>query len=108
MKKSFLLHIDKQTIQDIPFEEISFLSSLKANLLDEILDDIYIIEITLSNLDEDMIAALVKIGAYCGEYTGYSYGPRWETAVSKAFESIRHQLKLMADMANLPIQENTN
>jgi hypothetical protein len=32
MKKSFLLHIDKNTIQDIPFEEISFLASLKANL----------------------------------------------------------------------------
>jgi len=108
MKKSFLLYIDKHTIQDIPFEEISFLSSLKANLLEEILDEMYIIEITLSNPDDDIIAALVKIGAYCGEYTGYSHGPRWETAMSKAFESIRHQLKLMADIVNLPVQENTN
>ena len=108
MKKSFLLHIDKHTIEDIPFEEISFLSSLKANLLEEILDEIYIIEITLSNPDDDTIAGLVKIGANCGEYTGYSHGPRWETAVSKAFESIRHQLKLIADMVNLPVQENTN
>lgn len=107
MKKSFLLHIDKNTVQDIPFEEISFLASLKANLLDEILDEIYIIEITLSNPDECEVAALVKIGAYCGEYTGYACGPRWETAVAKAFESIRHQLKLLNNLT-LPIQENTN
>src|ERR1044071_4914591 len=89
MKKSFLMHIDKNTIQDIPFEEISFLSSLKANLLEEILEEIYIIEITLSNPEEDYVAALVKIGAHCGEYTGYSYAGRWETAIAKAFESIR-------------------
>jgi hypothetical protein len=107
MKKSFLLHIDKNTVQDIPFEEISFLSSLKANLLEEIIDDIYIIEISLSNPEECEVAALVKIGAYCGEYTGYACGPRWETAVAKAFESIRHQLKLLANLS-LPIQENTN
>lgn len=105
MKKSFLLHIDKNTIQDIPFEEISFLSSLKANLLEEILDEIYIIEITLSNPDLDQVAALVKIGAYCGEYSGYSCSWRWETAVAKAFESIRLELQLIP---NLPIQENTN
>lgn len=107
MKKSFLLHIDNNTHSDIPFEEISFLSSLKANLLEEILDDIYVIDITLSSPDESQVASLVKIGAYCGEYTGYSCANRWEKAVTKAFESIRHQLKLLANIT-LPIQENTN
>jgi hypothetical protein len=105
MNKSFLLHIDKNTIQEIPFEEISFLSSLKANLLDEILEEIYIIEISLSNPELHQVAALIKIGAYCGEYTGYSCSSRWETAITKAFESIRLEIKLIA---NLPIQENTN
>lgn len=107
MKKSFLLHIDNNTMQDIPFEEISFLASLKANHLDEIVDEIYIIEIALSNPDDEHVAALIKIGAYCGEYTGYSCAVRWETAVAKAFESIRHQLKLLANLT-LPVQENTN
>jgi hypothetical protein len=107
MKKSFLLHIDNNTRQEIPFEEISYMTSIKANNLDEIIEEIHVIEIVLSNPDETHVAALIKIGAYCGEYTGYSNGPRWETAVSKAFESVRFQLKML-DSLTLPIQENTN
>lgn len=105
MKKSFLLHIDRNTYRDIPFEEITFLASLKANMLEEISADIYLIEISVSDNDDDQVACIVKIGAYCGEYTGYSCGTSWETAVTKAFESIRHQIDLLA---NLPMQENTN
>lgn len=105
MKKSFLFHIDLNTIQDIPFEEITFLSSLKANLLEDICSEIYLIEISLNNTDNDQTGAIVKIGAYCGEYTGYSCAATWESAVTKAFESIRHQLNLLA---NSPMPENTN
>lgn len=105
MKKSFLLHIDRNTTRDVPFEEITFLSSLKANLLEEICPEIYLIEITLMDTDDEQFGTIVKIGAYCGEYTGYSCGKTWESGVSKAFESIRHQIDLLA---NLPLQENTN
>lgn len=105
MKKSFLLHIDRNTEQDIPFEEITFLSSLKANMLEEIVDEIYLIEITLNNTDTEQVGSIVKVAAYCGEYTGYSCGASWEAAVTKSFECIKHQLNLPA---NFPMQENTN
>ena len=105
MKNSYLLHIDEQTTQGIPLEDIGFLSTFKANLLEDILAEIKVIEITLSNPGANSVAALVKIGANSGEFTGYSVAIRWETAIAKAFESIRYHASLFA---NSPLQENTN
>ena len=105
MKHSYLLHIDEQTTQGIPLEDIGFLSSFKANLLEDILVDINVIEITLSNPGANQVAALIKIGAQNGEFTGYSVAIRWETAIAKAFESIRYHVGLTA---NPPLQENIN
>jgi len=105
MKNSYLLHIDEQTTQGIPLEDIGFLSTFKANLLEDILAEIQVIEITLSNPGANAVAALVKIGANNGEFTGYSVAIRWETAIAKAFESIRYHVGLVA---NSPLQENTN
>jgi hypothetical protein len=105
MKNSFLLHIDEQTTQGIPLEDITYLSSFKANLLEEQLAEIYVIEITLSNPGSNQVAALVKVGAHNGEFTGYSVSIRWEAAITKAFESIRLQLHLMTMP---PVQENIN
>ncbi|OQP58457.1 hypothetical protein [Niastella populi] len=105
MKNSYLLHIDEQTTQGISLEDISYLSSFKANLLEEQLAEIYIIEITLSNPGANQVAALVKIGAHNGEFTGYSVAVRWETAITKAFESIRYHLHLITKP---PVQENIN
>jgi len=105
MKNSYLLHIDEQTSQGIPLEDISFLSSFKANLLEDLLAEIYIIEITLSNPGSHQVAALVKIGAHNGEFTGYSVAMRWETAIAKAFESIRYHIGLIAKPQ---VQENIN
>src|SRR5687767_3303173 len=98
MKKSFLLHIDRNTSKEVPFEEVTFLASLKANMLEEISAEIYLIEITLMDTDNEQVGTIVKIGAYCGEYTGYSCGNTWESGVSKAFESIRHQIDLLANL----------
>lgn len=105
MKKNFLLHINRNTILDIPFEEITFLTTLNANTLKEIVEEIYLIEITLTNADTEQIGSIVKVAAYCGEYTGYSCGTSWEDAIARAFESIMHQIRLLA---NHPMQENTN
>jgi hypothetical protein len=105
MKRNFLLHINRNTILEIPFEEITFLTSLKANTLDEIVEEIYLIEITLTNTDTEHIGAIVKVNAYSGEFTGYSCGTGWDDAITKAFESIMHQIRLLA---NYPMQENTN
>lgn len=105
MKNSYLLHIDEQTTQGIPLEDIGFLSTFKANLLEDHLGEIQVIEITLSNPGSHAVAALVKIGAQVGEFTGYSVAIRWETAIAKAFESIRYHIGLIA---NPPLQENTN
>jgi hypothetical protein len=105
MKNSYLLHIDEQTSQGIPLEDISYLSSFKANLLEEMLAEIYVIEITLSNPGSNHVAALIKIGAHNGEFTGYSVAVRWETALAKAFESIRYHLHLISKP---PVQENIN
>jgi hypothetical protein len=104
MKNSYLLHIDEQTAQGIPLEDISFLSSFKANLLEELLEDISVVEVTLSNPGNE-VAALIKIGAQSGEYTGYSVAIRWEAAIAKAFESIRIHIDLIA---NSPVKENIN
>ena len=60
MKNSYLMHIDEQTAQGIPLEDISFLSSFKANLLEDVLDDIAIVEVTLSNPGGNQVAALIK------------------------------------------------
>jgi hypothetical protein len=105
MKNSYLLHIDEQTTQSIPLEDIGFLSSFKANLLQDILAEIHVIEVTLSNPTVSQVAALVKIGTGDGEFTGYSVAVRWETAIAKAFESIRYHVGLIP---NLPVQENIN
>ncbi|MBO9199280.1 MULTISPECIES: hypothetical protein [Niastella] len=105
MKNSYLMHIDEQTTQGIPLEDISFLSSFKANLLEDILEEIAVVEVTLSNPGGNQVAALIKIGAQNGEFTGYSVAFRWETAIAKAFESIRYHAELIA---NSPVKENTN
>lgn len=105
MKNSYLLHIDEQTTQGIPLEDISFLSSFKANLLEDILAEIHIIEISLSNPGDSQVAALIKIGAQTGEFTGYSVAIRWETAIAKAFESIRYHKTFFS---NVQVQENIN
>jgi hypothetical protein len=105
MKNSYLMHIDEQTTQGIPLEDISFLSSFKANLLEDILEEIAVVEVTLSNPGGNEVAALIKIGAQNGEFTGYSVAVRWETAIAKAFESIRYHVVLIA---NSPVKENIN
>jgi hypothetical protein len=105
MKNSYLLHIDEHTTQGIPLEDISFLSSFKANLLEDVLAEIQVIEITLSNPGDSHVAALIKIGAQTGEFTGYSVAIRWEAAIAKAFESIRYHSTYFA---NSPVQENIN
>jgi len=105
MKNSYLLHIDEQTTHGIPLEDIGFLSSFKANLLQDILAEIHVIEVTLSNPGANQVAALVKMGTDNGEFTGYSVAVRWETAIAKAFESIRYHVGLIT---NLPVQENIN
>lgn len=105
MKNSYLLHIDEHTTQGISLEDISFLSSFKANLLEDLLEEIHVIEITLSNPGGSQVAALIKIGAQHGEFTGYSVAIRWEIAIAKAFESIRYHATLFA---NYPVQENIN
>lgn len=105
MKNSYLMHIDEQTTQGIPLEDISFLSSFKANLLEDIMEEIAIVEVTLSNPGGNQVAALIKIGAQNGEFTGYSVAYRWEAAIAKAFESIRYHIEVIA---NSPVKENTN
>jgi len=105
MKNSYLLHIDEQSTQGIALEDISFLSSFKANMLEDVLAEIYVVEITLSNPGGSHVAALIKIGAQPGEYTGYSVAIRWETAIAKAFECIRYHI---AVTANPQVQENIN
>ena len=105
MKNSYLMHIDEQTTQGIPLEEISYLSTFKANLLEELLEEISMVEVTLSNPGGNEVAALIKVGAQNGEFTGYSVAVRWETAVAKAFESIRIHIGLIA---NSQVKENIN
>ncbi len=105
MKNSYLMHIDEQTTQGIPLEEISYLSTFKANLLEEKLEEISTVEVTLSNPGANEVAALIKVGAQNGEYTGYSVAVRWETAIAKAFESIRYHIDVIA---NSPVKENIN
>ena len=105
MKNSYLLHIDEQTSQGIPLEDISYLSSFKANLLEEMLAEIYVIEVTLSTPGLNQVAALVKVGAHNGEFTGYSVAVRWETAIAKAFESIKYHLHIISKPQ---VQENIN
>jgi len=105
MKNSYFLHIDEHTTQGIPLEDISFLSSFKANLLEDVLLEIQTIEVTLSNPGDSQVAALIKIGAAAGDFTGYSVAIRWEAAITKAFESIRYHSTFFA---NCPAQENIN
>lgn len=105
MKKSYLMHIDEQTTQGIPLEDISFLSSFKANLLEELLEEISVVEVILSNPGGTGVAALIKVGAQSGEYTGYSVAVRWEAAITKAFESIRYHIECIV---NSPVKENIN
>ena len=108
MKQSFLLHINASTNLAVSFEEIMFLSSIKANHLGELCEEIYMMEIKLSNNDisyPEKTTALVKMHAHQGEYIGYSNGWHWESALNKAFESIRQQINILI---NFRVQENTN
>jgi hypothetical protein len=108
MKQSFLLHINASADLSVSFEEIMFLSSLKANQLSDVCEEIYIMEIKLSNNDityPEKTTAMIKMHAQNGEYIGYSSGWQWESALTKAFESIRQQLYILA---NFRVQENTN
>src|SRR6266700_3632412 len=89
MKNTFQLNIESRTSQVIPFEEIMFLCSLKGNLLSKILDEIYSIQIIFSdNSGDKYITSVVKVEAEKGEYNAYSGGAHWETALTKAFDSI--------------------
>ena len=108
MKQSFLLHINASTGLTVSFEEIMFMSSLKANQLSESCEEIYIMEIKLSNNDityPQKTTAMIKMQAQNGEYIGYSSGRHWEAALNQAFESIKQQLYILA---NFRVQENTN
>jgi hypothetical protein len=108
MKQSFLLHINASTNLAVSFEEIMFLSSVKANQLGEVCEEINTMEIKLSSNDityPDKTIALVKMHAQNGEYIGYSRGWHWESALNKAFDSIRQQIYLLA---NFRVQENTD
>jgi len=107
MRQQFLMHIDTDTIQSIPCEEIMILSSLKTNLFRETFRDITIVEIVLtdSTHNPDKMMAVVKIQSREGEYAGYSCSDTWETAMCKAFESILQQSRLNT---NLQVPENTN
>lgn len=108
MKQSFLLHINASNSLAVAFEEIMFLSSLKANQLGEICEDIYIMEIKLSNNDityPEQTTALVKMHAQNGEYIGFSNGNHWESSLTRAFENIKQQFRILA---NFRVQENTD
>lgn len=108
MKQSFLFHLDNDTTMDIPFEEIMFMAAIKANQLKEYCSEIYIIQLTITNAGinhTERLRVIVKVQAYNGEFSGYSYGNRWEEAMTKSFESILQQLRVKV---YIPLQHNTN
>jgi hypothetical protein len=104
MKKSFLIHIDTRTRQEIPNDEIMFLSLLKINPLSSLCDDVLITEVMLLDSDRTNTTAVVRIQTNTEEYSGYSRHEHWESALSQAFDSILQQTRL----ASFPVRENTN
>jgi len=104
MKKSFLIHMDTRTRQEIPNDEIMFLSLLKINPLSNLCDDVLVTEIMLLDSDRVTTTAVVRVQTNLEEYSGYSRHQHWESALSQAFDSILQQIRL----ANLPVRENTN
>ena len=97
MSQSFLLHIENETTMNIPCEEIMFLSSLKANRLSDYCEELFIIQVTLTNNSPKKncrVKTIVKIKTNNGEFTAYSYGNRWEESLTKGFENIIHLLIL--------------
>lgn len=104
MKKSFLIHIDTRTQQEIPNDEIMFLSLLKINPLSNLCEDVLITEVMLLDSDRLNVTAVVRIQTNTDEYSGYSRHQHWESALSQAFDSIMQQVRL----ASLPVRENTN
>lgn len=104
MKKSFLIHIDTRTRQEIPNDEIMFLSLLKINPLSNLCDCVLITEVMLLDSDRSNTTAVVRIQTNSEEYSGYSRHPHWESALSQAFDSILQQIRL----ASFPVRENTN
>ena len=104
MKKSFLIHIDTRTQQEIPNDEIMFLSLLKINPLSNLCEDVLITEVMLLDSDRLNVTAVVRIQTNSDEYSGYSRHQHWESALSQAFDSIMQQVRL----ASLPVRENTN
>lgn len=108
MKQSFLFHLDNDTTMDIPFEEIMFMTAIKANQLKEYCSEIFIIQLTIANAGinhTERLRTIIKVQACNGEFSGYSYGNRWEEAMTKSFENILQQLQLKV---YLPVQQNTN
>lgn len=104
MKKSFLIHIDTRTRQEVPNDEIMFLSLLKINPLSNLCEDVLITEVMLLDSDRTNTTAVVRIQTNTEEYSGYSRHNHWESALSQAFDSILQQVRL----SNFPVQENTN
>ena len=104
MKKSFLIHIDTRTRQEIPNDEIMFLSLLKINPLSSLCEDVLITEVMLLDSDRSNVTSVVRIQTNTEEYSGYSRHQHWESALSQAFDSILQQVRL----ANYPVRENTN
>lgn len=104
MKKSFLIHIDTRTQQEILNDEIMFLSLLKINPLSNLCEDVLITEVMLLDSDRLNVTAVVRIQTNSDEYSGYSRHQHWESALSQAFDSIMQQVRL----ASLPVRENTN
>ena len=106
MKRNFHLNLQSPDGWLIPFEEIMFLSSLKINQLNEILEEVYGVEILLTPVkNEKLVNAAIKIEARNGQYGAISNANHWETALIKAYDSILHQGRANY---SFPIRENTN
>jgi hypothetical protein len=108
MNQSFILHIDNDTDTDIPFEEIMFVTAVKTNRLKQFCEEIFIVQIGLSDAGDqhtDKLRVVVKVQAQNGEFSGYSYGDKWESALTNGFESIAQQLRLPV---RFPVKQNTN
>ena len=108
MNQNFILYVDNKTNTDIPFEEIMFLIAIKANQVRACGEEIFIIQVMLHEAmmrQSETCRAIVKLQAFNGEFSGYSYGNRWESAVTNGFESIIQRLRCRVD---LPHHQNTN
>ena len=101
MNQSFVLHVDNETTMHIPCEEIMFLSAVKANQLTHYCSEVFIIQVTFTTnriKRNQRVKTIVRIQAIKGEYTGYSYGNRWEEALTRAFENILQQFALQVQL----------